>query len=259
MDTGSPRAALRTTTSIPDAAVYPAAAGDRAPIPADASLPDTPFGLPSGGAAAGWYRLPRTNRDFGVFLERTAAPSTTLVVHWGRGGRSGPAAAAPRQSPRRGSPHPSVTAPGSSSPTVPVQAAVARERRSDRGTTDRTAPRPRAAITAPVSFTSASLGALLTDPRNAAVVDPFLFAAMPCAPLPRLALGVVSAPHLLVEVASGPNLIARTSPFRGIDDLSVTFIAPVQRAHASTAEILVGWALPDPRYALWPSAATIRD
>ena len=54
-----------------------------------------------------------------------------------------------------------------------------------------------------------------------------------------------SPPHLLVESLYGPNLIARTSPFRGIDDLFVTFIAPVQRAHPSTPDILVGWALPD--------------
>jgi len=108
-------------------------------------------------------------------------------------------------------------------------------------------------MTAPVSFTSAPLNALLVDRRNAAVVDPFVFAATPCAPLPRLARGGVAAPHLLVESLYGPNLIARTSPFRGIDDLFVTFIAPVQRAHPHSADILVGWALPDPRYALWPS------
>ena len=55
-------------------------------------------------------------------------------------------------------------------------------------------------------------------------------------------------PHLLVESLLGPEIfIARTSPFRGIDDLFVTFIAPVQRArNRCSAAVLVGWALPDP-------------
>ena len=239
--------------SIPDAAsILPLLSV--APDSNAASVSGAPFGLPTGSEARGWYRLPGANRGFGVFLERKAAPETELVVHWGRadGNAVRPLATTtvtPPEQPATQRHRTWVFVTEALRSTRPPRANVVRPE-----TRRRAGGAAAAATTAPVSFASASLGALLADSRSAPLVDPFLFAAMPCAPLPHMVRGVVSAPHLLVEAPGGPNLLVKTSPFRGIDDLFVTSVVPVQRAHSSTTEIFVGWTLPDRRYALWPAA-----
>jgi hypothetical protein len=111
--------------------------------------------------------------------------------------------------------------------------------------------RPESVLTRPVAFRPSRLDTLLVR-SNAPVVDPFLFEATPCAPLPGLVYGLAEAPRLLVEWYWGQNFAGTTSPFRGTDDVFETIGVPVELAGRPDERIIVAWALPDPREALAP-------
>jgi hypothetical protein len=87
----------------------------------------------------------------------------------------------------------------------------------------------RALLTRPVAFESRRLDDLLANGTHA-VVDPFLFEATPCAPLPQLVYGVADPPTLLLEWHWGPDFASLTSPFRGVVD---AFTRSMFRSRAS--------------------------
>jgi hypothetical protein len=61
-----------------------------------------------------------------------------------------------------------------------------------------------------------------------AVIDPFLFEAMPCARLPALTYGVAPAPDLFIEWHWGPDFTSNTSPFQGVQDVYDVVRIPVE-------------------------------
>jgi hypothetical protein len=163
-----------------------------------------------------WFEAPQA--PFGVFIGATWNPTDVLVVEWGRHApdgvrplRSGAADIGqadegPDRARRR---------------FVGEGSFPARPSKADRV---RFAVRPadgrsRVQLTGPVPFTRTSVADLLSAGTARSLVSPYLFEAMPCARLTRLAYGVAEVPEVLIDWVPIPSLTNFSSPVIGISNI----------------------------------------
>ena len=109
----------------------------------------------------------------------------------------------------------------------------------------------------PYSYESRPLSGLVGRARLKTLSSPYLFEALPCATLPRLALGVAEPPNLVLD-GGPPPLTITTSPFRGITDMFTVWKAPVESwSDGGSAypweKVTAYWVARDPRDAIAPA------
>jgi hypothetical protein len=105
-----------------------------------------------------------------------------------------------------------------------------------------------AVFTEPTPYRRSRLSTILRRPGTAALVSPFVFEAMPCATLPRLAYGVAQAPDLFVDFTPGRTLKEWTL-YYGIGDAFNLLRVPLVQS-SRLKYITIYWVKPDPRDAI---------
>jgi hypothetical protein len=195
-----------------------------------------------------WYRLP--SGEIGVFLSANHSSSDNIVVTWGR----------LESGTMRRLENGAIAVPTARHATKWTFVDERSFPRRPRGANvisialGGDGQRPTTVVTRPVSFHRERLSRLLSNGKNVPLVDPFLFEATPCAPLPILAHGVAEPPNLIVEWPWGPNFANFSSPFRGVVDVYNTVSVPIEGAGRGSGYV-VHWAVTDPRDAVAPVAA----
>jgi hypothetical protein len=225
------------------------------------SLDRSPEGRRKGtaGERNGWYRLP-TGR-VGVFVRGDWRRGERLRVRWGKAdGRHvrflgsglvdlqqaavGPVAAEAR------------FVADSAFPRRPVGADLLAF------DVDHAPQASTAALSEPYTFRAGSVAALLRRPDVRPLASPYLYEALPCAGLPRLAYGVAEPPNLLIDRGE-PSLTGSASPFRGVTDAFDVWRAPLETWESGRGSVYVWgtvsvyWALPDRRDALAPTTRRV--
>lgn len=193
----------------------------------------------------GWHGVPAS--PVGVFT--TALRGTDVLrVTWGRRRRDGVTPLVSRRADLRqafrGKAHSQFVAEDSF-PRRPIAAdSIRLELLGAKGL------RSSAFVSAPVTYAQYPLSSLLSRPRSASLVSPFLFEAMPCARLPTLRYGVAQPPSLLVDF-SPYTILGPTSLFHGIEQVLDVVRIPLE-ASSRRKYIYVYWVRPHPRDAVAP-------
>ena len=200
-----------------------------------------------------WYRVP--GGPVGVFLGGTWKPRDQLLVTWGakktghgvRRLTSGPANL--YESPSFPDPVARHFVAEFRLPERPPNANVVALRVGTRSS--RTAR-----LTSPVAYREVDLAAFLNERRNTALVSPSLFAAMPCARLPRLSHGTAGVPNLVIEAPSLPSMTimtSRTSPFVGLRETMDVWRVPLRARWTGWGEYVRVYTVRiDPRDSIAP-------
>jgi hypothetical protein len=114
----------------------------------------------------------------------------------------------------------------------------------------------RATVTAPVVYSNVLLSSMLSGRATLSLVSPYLFEAMPCARLPRLAYGVAATPDVLVDWVAVPALTNFSSPFQGLPDVLDLMRLPV-RSRFDRGSVYVYVVRPNRRDAIAPAVMRV--
>lgn len=111
-----------------------------------------------------------------------------------------------------------------------------------------------ALVTSPIAYRAVSLAELIGERGRLTLASPFIFASLPCARLPDVALGVGAPPTLLVDWAYPPAMTFPTASYGGIPDIYDLRRLPLADSAMFQGRVTVHTVAVDPRDAL--AAAT---